>query len=159
VILDIIIVTITLTSTLVGFVRGITREIFSVLSIFIGIIGASRGYQDVLPIVRSKIQNEVLASIISFVVLFLIIVILVSLVGTVLCRIWRILHLSIFDRIFGGIFGLLRALIVLGLIAIIIKSFPFTPIYKLTQNSILFPYVEILGDFLLFLFPFSFVER
>ncbi len=157
--LDIAIIAIILISTLVGLLRGITREIFSLLSIFCGIIGASRWYQKISPFFLSKINNEPLAQGISFIVVFLVISILISLIGIILGKIWRILHLTLFDRIFGAVFGIIRGLILIGLMIILIEKFPMTATEKFVQGSALFHLLFPLKDALLSLFPFSFLEK
>jgi len=157
--LDITIIAIILISTVIGLLKGITREIFSLLSIFCGIVGASRGYQNLFPFFSSKINNPALANMISFITLFLIISLLISLIGLILGKIWKILHLSLFDRIFGAIFGIIRGLVLVGLMAILIEKFPISRIQGLVQGSIFFPLLSFLKDILLSLFPFAFLER
>lgn len=157
--LDIVIIAIILISILVGLLRGITKEIFSLLSIFCGIITASRYYQKLSFFFISKVHNEILANIISFVVIFLLVSLFISLIGMLLCKIWRILHLGLFDRIFGAVFGLIRGLVLVALVAILIEKFPIGKIQTMAHQSFLFPFLSPLRDILLSLFPFSFFER
>ncbi|MEW6103615.1 MAG: CvpA family protein [bacterium] len=157
--LDIVIVAIFLISILIGLLRGITREIFSLLSIFCGIIVASRGYQKFSPFFLKYINNESLANIISFVAVFLMTSLFISLIGILLEKVLKILHLSIFDRIFGAIFGAIRGLVLISLLVIIIEKFPISATEKLVQNSILFSLLSPLKDILLSLFPFQFLKK
>lgn len=157
--LDIVIIAIILISILVGLLRGITREIFSLLSIFCGIITASRYYQKLSPFFINKVGNETLANIISFIVIFLVVSLFISLIGMFLCRIWRILHLNLFDRIFGALFGLLRGLVLVTLVVILIEKFPIDKIQGIAKGSFFFPFLSPLKDILLSLFPFVFFER
>lgn len=155
--LDVIIIAIILISIFIGLLRGITREIFSLLSIFCGIIVASRYYQKLSLFFISKINNEILANAISFIVIFLVVAIFISLIGIILCKIWRILHLSLFDRVLGAFFGLIRGIILVALLAILIEKFPIGKIQKIADVSVFLPFVSPLKDILLSLFPFSFL--
>ncbi|MEW6481530.1 MAG: CvpA family protein [bacterium] len=157
--LDIAIIAIFLISIFIGLLRGITREIFSLLSIFCGIIIASRSYQKFSSLIFKYINNEPLANIISFVVAFLITSLLVSLIGIILEKMWKILHLTLFDRIFGAIFGIIRGFVLIGLMVILVEKFSIGAIQRLMASSMFFPFFSLLKDILISLFPFQFLEK
>ncbi|MEW6007787.1 MAG: CvpA family protein [bacterium] len=157
--LDIAIIAIFLISIFIGLLRGITREIFSLLSIFCGIIIASRSYQKFSPLIFKYINNEPLANIISFVVVFLITSLFVSLIGIILEKMWKILHLTLFDRIFGAIFGIIRGFVLIGLMVILVEKFPIGATQRLVASSMFFPFFSSLKDILISLFPFQFLEK
>jgi membrane protein required for colicin V production len=73
----------------------------------------------------------------------------------ILCKIWRILLLGWVDRIGGAIFGLVRGILLIGLLSILLSLFPIKQTEELIKGSFLLQFFEPFKTFILSLFPFS----
>jgi membrane protein required for colicin V production len=112
---DILVLGVLCISGLMGFLRGATRELVSVLSFFAAITAALYGVRLLGDMGRDLIDPDwagtAAAGAISFVIAFL----LVNGIGSaVVASIYEVQILGILDRSIGLGFGLMRALVILG---------------------------------------------
>ena len=110
-------------SVIYSFIRGLVREVFSFLAIILGFFGASHGYLPVAGWLRKWIGNETLAHILGFALLFVLIALGLSLLGRLLSGLVKKMDLSWADRLTGGIFGLLKALLLVAIILLVLTAF------------------------------------
>ena len=108
-------------SMFVAFIRGFVRETLSILGMALFVILVVYFSPVFLPFVSKYVANKILAQIVIFLIIMAIFY-AVWIIGTdVLISKIRTSTLSFMDRLFGLIFGLLRALIILGFVFLIIK--------------------------------------
>lgn len=110
-------------SILYSLIRGLVREIFSFLAIIFGFIGASYGYAYVARWLESWVDNEVLALILGFLALLIAISVLISLLGRLISSLVKKAHLSWADRIGGGAFGFLKAILLIAIFCLVLTAF------------------------------------
>lgn len=124
---DIIAAIILTISLIFSVVRGMVREIFSLLAYIGGYFTAITFRQKFSAILSQYITNPTASEIISFVLIFIVAVFLISLLGK---GIQKLVHsapgLSGLDRLFGGVIGLGKGIIVLIILMFFIKFFPDT---------------------------------
>ncbi|MGL5720224.1 MAG: CvpA family protein [Alphaproteobacteria bacterium] len=113
-------------SALIGFFRGMTREVLSVAAWIAAIIGAIQGFQFVLPWVKQWVQHLLLAQLISGIGIFLILLTLFLLFSQMVSQSIKQSMLGGVDRSLGFVFGLIRGafLICLGYV---VASFVWAP--------------------------------
>ena len=128
--LDIIIVVPVLYGLLKGFSNGIIKEVTSLFSLFIGVyvavnfseflepkfINILDGYQEFVPVL-------------AFGVLFLVSVLCVKALGLVVDKITKALALGFFSRLFGGVFGFLKVVVIFSFLVVLITD------YNLVNNQ------------------------
>jgi len=128
--LDIIIVVPLLYGLLKGFSNGIIKEVTSLFSLFIGVyvavnfseflepkfINILDGYQEFVPVL-------------AFGVLFLVSVLCVKALGLVVDKITKALALGFFSRLFGGVFGFLKVVVIFSFLVVLITD------YNLVNNQ------------------------
>ncbi len=123
---DVAIVAILLVSILVGFYRGLVRELFSLLTLVLAVFVAIRFYslpQTLLPdveMVGFLLPGRDLQSVAMFVLLFFSVAIAGHFIGKSISATVRRSFVSMVDRFLGSMFGLLRGgavVIVLVLLA------------------------------------------
>ena len=128
--LDIIIVVPLLYGLLKGFSNGIIKEVTSLFSLFIGVyvavnfseflepkfINILDGYQEFIPVL-------------AFGVLFLVSVLCVKALGLVVDKITKALALGFFSRLFGGVFGFLKVVVIFSFLVVLITD------YNLVNNQ------------------------
>ena len=112
---DIIILTVLVVSAAVGFFRGASREMLTILAFVAAALGALYGLRYTGPIARKAIDPDWAGTVSAAVLVFLAIYIILRLLGAGLARrIQATQGLGLLDRSIGLGFGLIRALILLG---------------------------------------------
>ncbi len=128
---DIIVIAVLLISALIAFLRGFIREVLTIFGTLGAFVAAffggpilsptARGWLGVVPDEAPKklfgvLPYSLLADLISYGSIFLVVVIVLSLISHVLAETAKSLGLGAVDRTFGVIFGLLRGIVLLGLL-------------------------------------------
>ncbi len=112
-----------LVSALVGWIRGGTREVATVVALIVGLVVALLALRFTGPIARHAIHTAWLANIAAILIVFVFVYILVRVMASALVRrIHETAALGTVDRVIGTGFGLLRALVVLGLLNLLINA-------------------------------------
>jgi membrane protein required for colicin V production len=109
--LDVILILIMLISAFLAMLRGLTREMLSIMSWALAALAALFFYQLYRDRVRALIEPQILADAVLIGVVFLIVLLVVSLITVRLSN--RVLdsRVGAVDRTFGFVFGLVRGLI------------------------------------------------
>jgi membrane protein required for colicin V production len=140
---DWLLLAILLWSAISAFLRGIVMEIFSVGGLIAGILIASWNYQNLSPLLARLLHpvfnpSPAICNLLSFVFLTIGVMILATLAGWIIRRTAHTVGLGFFDRILGGLFGLVRGCL-LG-VALLTAGTAFLPHSAWISNSRLTPY-------------------
>jgi len=120
---DLIAILILGVSALVGFVRGATREMMTVVAFILAILIAIFALRFVGPIFRHAIHPDWLGNTAAIVVIFIAAYILIRTLGAALTRgIHKTQALGTADRIIGVGFGLVRAMVLLGVFFLVFSA-------------------------------------
>ena len=115
--IDLLLAGILLLSTLFGWIRGMVREFFSLVSWLLAFWVAHAWSEKLVNALHPWIAQEVLRWVLAFLLIFVGVLILVRLVSTLLQRIVKKIGLGSLDGLLGALFGLLRGgLVVLALL-------------------------------------------
>jgi len=128
-------------SALVGWIRGGTREIATVLAFVVAAITALFALRFSGPIARHAIHTVWLANIAAILIVFVAVYILLRVLASGLTRrIHQTAGLSGVDRALGAGFGLVRALVILGLANLTINAItPPDRMPKWISGAMLYP--------------------
>jgi len=121
--LDIIFLILIGVSVLYSLIRGLVREIFSLLAIILGFLGAGHTHSTFANWLGKWMRNEILAQIFAFAILFILIAFSLGLLGRVLSRLVKKMDLSWADRLGGGAFGFLKAVLLIAIILLVLTAF------------------------------------
>ncbi len=119
--IDVIILLCVATSMLVAFVRGFVKEILSILGLILFVVISIYASPFLTDWLKQYVQSVTMARVIVFLVIMAVFYAF-WIIGTdkLIARI-RTSSLSFMDRLFGLIFGFLRAVIILGFCFLLIK--------------------------------------
>lgn len=154
--LDITFLIILSVSAIMGLWKGITRGIFSLIAVVAGIVVSSRYYCIVSISMHNYIKSSLWSNILSFIIIFIIISLIISLIGILVKRLMGTLTLSWIDHLGGLIFGIIRGIVISGVIVIIMKKFPIGESKDLLVKSLLCPYVLQSTKIIYYLLPKEF---
>ncbi len=124
-ILDIIIIAIILISGLIGVFRGLVREIMSLVGWIVSAWLAWRFASVFASVFDSFIQSADVRKAAAFISIFLLSLVLFALLSYVISKIMNKSPLKGMDRTLGIIFGLLRGVLIVAILAMLIQSTQF----------------------------------
>ena len=133
-----------LVSGLLGVWRGVVREVMSVLAWVTGVVLAGRFAADLAR--KLPLSGDVLPHAVAWVLILLLVLILVGLLAGLLKQLLSVAGLGLVDRLFGGVFGLVRGAMVLMLLVLLIGLTPFKT-YPIWTSSQVVPAVQMLLGF------------
>jgi membrane protein required for colicin V production len=136
--LDILFLTIVILSTLFGIIKGFVRELFSLAFFIIALILSFLYYSDVGTI-YSKYLSENIANFAGFVTIFVLVLIVGALATYFIKKMFVLGPLKTVDRIFGGVFGMVRGILIAALIVFVMIAFRIND--NLVRKSSLSPFV------------------
>ena len=119
---DLIVLSVLLVSALIGFIRGATRELVAVMAFIVGVVGAILALPLSTPLVQKAVETEWLAKALALLFVFLVIYIVLRIAGSALVKGVHQTRLGTLDRAIGVGFGLIRALILLGVFNIVFHA-------------------------------------
>ncbi len=125
-------------STIMAFMRGIIRELFSLGGLIAGILVAAWNYHHAALLLGNLIATPAIAQIVSFLLIVVGVMLLCSLLGKVLNRTAHAIGLGFFDRLLGAAFGFFRGCLLA--VAILMAVAAFLPQSQWITNSQLSPY-------------------
>lgn len=143
--IDILLVVIVLVSCVIGVMRGLIRELISLITWIAGLWCAWRFAYLVEPDLGGVLADRPVSLWVARALIFIAVLVLGGIVNAVVGYIIRHSALSWLDRVLGVFFGLLRGLVLVGLVAIM------GSILKLTDgpawhDSHLSSYADSIGD-------------
>ena len=112
-VLDWIVILILAASVILSLMRGLVAEIFSLASWVVALLAAKWGASAVGPLLPMDVESEGMRYFAGFVVLFLLVMIAVMLLGRLVKGAVGAVGLGGADKEVGGVFGLLRGLVIL----------------------------------------------
>ncbi len=127
--------------------KGLVREIFSLLAYAGGYLMAVKYQGSVSEILIESISSKPIAKLIAFAAIYIVTAIIISLMGKIAKGIlWSGTDLSTLDRVLGGIVGLAKGVVILVAITFPLQFFP-DEAEKLTKDSYTVLYLEKVVDF------------
>jgi membrane protein required for colicin V production len=140
--IDVIIVILVIIFCVKGFLRGFIKELFSILIIVLGLLGAFLFYRTLNDVISLFFENQDLSLIISFVLIFVGITILLVIIRNTLLKFVDTLNFADVDHILGIILGIVKGVLVCGVIFIFLKNHPVLRLDRAIARSVIFPYIE-----------------
>ena len=119
---DILIIAIIAAGFLYGFAKGIISELFAIAGLVIGFLVAMKYSFLIQPFLLRFIKGETGAFVIGFILLFLLTAAAIIMIGIFFKKAIKFIRLSWLDRWVGALVGLVKGLIVVGLISLIIVT-------------------------------------
>ena len=154
---DWFLVLVLLLSTIMAFLRGIIRALFSFAGFIIGILVASWNFAVLAAHLGSVISSVAVAEIVSFVLILSLVVMVFHLAAALLQRTVKAVGLGFVDRFLGAIFGFFRGCL-FG-VAVLMALAAFVPHSPWIENSVLAPYFITGAHAVSFVVPEHFQAR
>lgn len=131
-IVDVLVIIVIALSALIAFLRGFIREIFTIINVFGALAAAYYGGSMLLPFMEDwlgvdpdaeeqqrlfeLIPYTIIAKALSYGAVFIVVIIILSIISHFLAEAIKSIGLGAIDRTFGVIFGILRGVLLIGLL-------------------------------------------
>jgi membrane protein required for colicin V production len=125
----------------IGFavMKGLVREIVSLVALIAGFVLAAIYYPAPARYLIEYCRTEAVANLLGYVIIFVGCILLGAIVAFVVNRFLKAASIKWVDRLLGGIFGLLRGWAVCSVLVIALIAFPIRE--KMMTQSFLAPYI------------------
>jgi membrane protein required for colicin V production len=145
--LDYLLIALVVFSIIAGVMRGLLRESIGVIAWVIGVWSAFHFGPNLEPHLGGVLTSDVLRPWVARLVIFLIVVLIGAMIGTLVAYFVRLSIFSGVDRFWGGFFGLVRGLVIVGAFVILchgvrLQTEPWW------QQSLLVPHAERVANIL-----------
>ncbi len=157
---DLSLILILLISGVLAFFRGFITEILAIASWVGATISTLSFFKPLQPLVREIIPISIAADVVTGIVIFLISLLLISLLTHSIANLIRGKSLSLYDRLLGFIYGVLRGIFLVSFLQLLsVQIVPLEEHPDWIKKSITLPYVTSVSDFLLILVPNNLIEE
>jgi membrane protein required for colicin V production len=140
---DWVILVVILISILQAASEGFFHEAFGIAGLVIGYVLAAWQYQSFADWFAPHVQSQWVAQIFAFLLIFIGVMLLAGIAGRVTRWVMRLAGLSFFDRLLGGVLGLLRGVLVIAIVLVSMTAF--APSSGWLENSQFAPYFLVVG--------------
>ncbi len=120
--LDILLVTIMVLTAIVGIFKGFVKQIIGLVAVLAGLVLASFYYERTAGIFETFIHNRLLSNFLGFLLLFVLVLIAGAVIGHLLTKAMKG-PLAFANRLFGALFGFVKAVLICGIIVFALVSF------------------------------------
>ncbi len=138
---DWLLIVILIISVASGFAAGFIRIAIGFAALILGFLFASWFHGVAGGWIMPYLSSKALANFLGFVMIFAAMLALGALIASVVQRMFKIVGLSWLDRLMGGVFGVVRGVLVLAVAALLISAFFPRSMPGAVSRSELAPYV------------------
>jgi len=117
--LDIAIIFVITVSSLVGLIRGFTRELMSIIAWVLAIYCAINFHEPIGQYLLKFINNEWVSNIAAMIAIFVVVLFLFSMVGFLISKAVAATGIKGTDRVLGSVLGLVRGVLIIGCFIVI----------------------------------------
>ena len=147
-VIDIVLLVFILLGLVRGFMKGLFVEIASLLALILGVYGAIHFSNYAAGFLETKTDwSEQTIAITAFAITFVAIVVLITLAGKALTKIADFAALGILNKLLGGIFGGLKAALILSIVLTIFdkmnRTLPFVEEQTIEDSMLYKPVNEL----------------
>jgi len=141
-----------------GLFRGIIKEVTSIVGVLIGFYGAYTYYPLIAKWLSQLITNRSYLYIISFFLAFTVIFLAIGFVGMVLKHVFKATALGWVDRVLGGAFAFVKAILIVSVLLIALTAF-LPKNAPVMTNSRIAPHVSAASEKMVAAVPLEMKER
>jgi membrane protein required for colicin V production len=153
--LDWLIIGLVAASVIGGFKEGFIRMGVGFAALIVGFIAASWFHGFLATPLMPYLHSRATASIAAYILIFLGVMLAGTLIAAIIVRVFKLIGLSFVDRLLGGMFGFVRAGIVLAVATMVIMAFAPKRMPAAVNQSELAPYVMGASEILAAATPFE----
>jgi membrane protein required for colicin V production len=153
---DFILIAVLLITLILGFIKGLIRQVIGILAVVGGLILASLYYSRAAKVFHWLVANELWSNLLGFIIIFIAVLIIGWLIGLLFSKLMKG-PFKFLNHFLGGIFGLLKGILICGVIVFAFLAFPVDK--QALKESRLAPYCYKATRAAVILIPQEFRDR
>jgi membrane protein required for colicin V production len=134
--LDIVLITIMILTAIVGIFKGFVKQVIGLVAVIAGLVLASLYYEATAGVFETFVKNRLLSNFLGFLLIFVVVLIAGAILGHLITKAMKG-PLAFANRLFGAVFGFLKAVLICGIIVFALVSFEIAK--PALENSVLAP--------------------
>jgi len=134
--LDIMLLVILVLTAIIGIFKGLVKQVVGLVAVIAGLILASLYYEGAAGIFETFIKNRLLSNFLGFLLIFVVVLIAGGILGHLITKAMKG-PLAIVNRLFGGLFGAVKGVLICGIL--VFALFTFQVAKPALETSILAP--------------------
>ena len=120
--LDIVLVVILAVTAIIGVFKGFAKQVIGLAAVVAGLVLASLYYDQTAGLFETFIKSRLLSDFLGFLLLFIVVLVAGALLGHLVTKAMKG-PLAFANRLFGGVFGFLKAVLICGVLVFALVSF------------------------------------
>jgi membrane protein required for colicin V production len=120
--LDFVLIAIMVVSAVVGIFKGFVKQVIGLVAVVAGLILASFYYDRAAAVFETFVKNELLSDFFGFLLIFILVLVAGSILGYLLTKAMKG-PLALVNRLFGAVFGSIKAVLICGILVFALVSF------------------------------------
>jgi membrane protein required for colicin V production len=117
-------------------IKGLVHEIFTKAAFILGLFCALAFKSVLVPALQSRVQNALVAQILSFVVIFIVVYIFLRLIQQIVAKLFENDIMSGLNKALGFFFGIAEGLAVVGFALFLLHAEPWFDVAGLLEGSL-----------------------
>ncbi len=119
--LDIVLLAIMILTAIVGIFKGFVKQVIGLIAVVAGLVLASL-YYEAAGVFATFIKNGLLSNFLGFLLIFVVVLIAGAIIGHLITKAMKG-PLALANRLFGGVFGFIKAVLICGILVFALVSF------------------------------------
>ena len=120
--LDVVFIVIMAAAAVLGIVKGFVRQVIGLAAVILGLILAGLYYGGAAEIIAKFVHDKLLSNFLGFLVIFFAVLAAGALLGLLVSKAMKG-PLALANRALGGVFGLIKAVLICGIIVFALAAF------------------------------------
>jgi membrane protein required for colicin V production len=120
--LDYVLLAIIVVTAIVGIFKGFVRQVIGLVAVIAGLIMACLYYEQTAGVFMTFVKNELVSNFLGFLLIFVVVLIAGAILGHLFTKAMKG-PLAFANRLFGAIFGVIKAVLICGILVFALVSF------------------------------------
>ena len=134
--LDIILLVILILTAIIGIFKGLVKQVIGLIAVIAGLVLASLYYEGTAGIFDTFIKNTLLSNFLGFLLIFVVVLVAGGILAHLITKAMKG-PLALVNRLFGGVFGAVKGLLICGIL--VFALFTFQVAKPALETSVLAP--------------------
>jgi membrane protein required for colicin V production len=120
--LDYVLLAIVVVTTIVGIVKGFVRQVIGLVAVIAGLVLAVVYYEQTSHVFMAFVKNRLVSNFLGFLLIFVVVLVAGAILGHIVTKA-MVGPLAFVNRLFGAVFGLIKAVLICGILVFALVSF------------------------------------
>jgi len=120
--LDILILAIIMASAILGIVKGLVKQVIGLAAVVAGLVLAALYYETAAGLFETFVHNGLVGRFLGFLLIFIVVLVAGSVLAWLISKA-MVGPLAFVNRVFGGVFGLVKAVLICGILVFAMTAF------------------------------------